>query len=180
MEWALKFGDVLDWLRSSPMNQAIVGVGVILLLLVVILLVRRRRSRARKAAAAVVGGPIGRVGGPTEQVLELYRESHPAFYRIVDEYRRQQGLDQFLNEPDFASAFQRLKSLKSKTDRQKRDKRVSALQISAAGERENVNKETRAAMLTILRVLYLNRSPETTLTPQADAELDRLLESLTD
>jgi len=178
MEWPVKLEDVLEWLRSSPINQAIVIGGVVLLLLVVILLIRSRRSRHK---GPVARGALGRLDGRTQEVLELYRESHPAFYRIVEEYRQHQVLDQLLlTDPDFAAAFEKLKKLKSKAERQTRDKRVSALQISAAGDRESVNKETRAAMLTILRVLYLNRDAGTAVTPQADADLDRLLESLTD
>ena len=179
MEWPVKFGDVLEWLRSSPINQAIVVGAVVLLLVVVILLIRSRKSRVSRKP--VTQGGLGRLlDSRTQEVLELYRESHPAFYRIVDEYRQHQVLDQLLTDPDFAAAFDRLKMLKSKAERQSRDKRVSALLITAAGDRENVNKETRAAMLTILRVLYLNRDATTGLTPQADADLDRLLESLTD
>jgi hypothetical protein len=177
MEWPVKVGDVLEWLRSSPINQAIVVGGVVLLLVVVILLIRSRKARARKRPVVEA---LGRLDGRTQEVLELYRVSHPAFYRIVDEYRQQQVLDHLLTDPDFAAAFEKLKTLKSKAERQSRDKRVSALQITAAGDRESVSRETRAAMLTILRVLYLNRDFTTELTPQADADLDRLLESLTD
>ncbi len=78
MEWPVKFGDVLEWLRSSPINQAIVVGAVVLLLVVVILLIRSRKSRVSRKP--VTQGGLGRLlDSRTQEVLScIERVTRPS------------------------------------------------------------------------------------------------------
>jgi hypothetical protein len=171
----MKLNQVLEWIGKSPNYLIVAGIAVVLLFLIV--WVFRRRSSKRKVAAQAAARSSAR--GDLKDVFEAYRDSHPAFYRVMTQIQATRRLDEFMSNNEFAGAIAKLRLWQAVRAGTKPIKpgAVSPLTIQAGSK--NANPEVRAAMITVIRILYASPDVTKGLGPSAEAELDKLLESLT-
>jgi hypothetical protein len=174
----MKLNQVLEWIGKSPVNQLIVVGAAIVLLLLIVWLFRRRSSR-RKAAAQAAARVQSTTRNELKDVFEAYRESHPAFYRIMSQIQANRRLEDFMSNNEFAGAIAKLRLWQAVRTGVKPVKQGSISPLTIQAESKKANPEVRAAMITVIRILYA--SPEITkgMGPATEAELDKLLESLT-
>jgi len=174
----MKLNQVLEWIGKSPMNQLIVGAAAIVLLLLIFLLFRRRSSKPKPPGQAAAR--IQSTKNELKDVFEGYRDSHPAFYSVMSQIQANRRLEDFMSNNEFAGAIAKLRLWQAVRVGVKPAKQsgVSPLTIQAAGSNKP-NPEVRAAMLTVIRVIYASPEISQKLGPTVEKELDKLLESLT-
>ncbi len=173
----MKLNQVLEWIGKSPMNQLIVGGAAIVLLLLIVFLFRRRSGKPKVGAQAAARMPATK--NDLKDVFEGYRESHPAFYTVMSQIQANRPLDQFMSNNEFAGAIAKLRLWQAVRVgvRPAKQGGVSPLTIQAGPKK--ANPEVRAAMITVLRVVYASPDVSQGLPPTTVAALDKLLESLT-
>ena len=173
----MKLNQVVEWIGKSPMNQLIVVGAAIVVLLLILFLLRRRGKKADVGAQAAAR--IQATKSDVKDVFESYRESHPAFYSVISQIQAHRRLEDFMSNNEFAGAIAKLRLWQAVRVGVKpaRPSGPSPLTIQSASKK--ANPEVRAAMLTILRVLYASPEVSKVLDPSTEAELDKLLESLT-
>lgn len=176
MGWPL----TLDPRAWDSVQQMVVGAVAVILLLVLLAVVRgrRRRAEARAAQWSTEGGEIRdsrRLRRALEETLIAYRKSHPLFYQFLTTFQEEHALDDLFEHEEVDAAFARLTFHR---DRQETARSRSTLHLDTASAGKG-DREIRAAMVTILRALYLKPEFRRELTSQAVQELDTLLDSLT-
>ena len=175
-----KLGEVVDWLAASQTRQIIVvAVAAVLILACVWILIRRRNKASAKPMKAPMAMPTPASG--LQEVFEAYRESHPAFYNIMTAVQENRRLDEFMANHEFAGAVAKLRIWQAarRASRSDKDAKQAILRIDQANRADQSNHEVRAAMVTILRVLYSSPDVSESIVSRAEVEMDRLLESLT-
>jgi hypothetical protein len=174
----MKLNQVLEWIGKSPVNQVIVGGTAIILLLVILVLVRRRGSRKVKVGSQAAAR-IQASKNDLRDVFEAYRETQPAFHSVMTQIQTSRPLDDFMANNEFAGAIAKLRLWQAVRvgARPARPTGVSPLTIQPTSPKGN--PEVRAAMLTILRILYASPEIGERLAPATEAEMDKLLDSLT-
>ncbi len=174
----MKLNQMLEWIGKSPMNQLIVGGAAIVVLLLIMFLFRRRSSKANKVAGQAAAR-IQATKNDLKDVFEGYRESHPAFHSVMSQIQANRRLDEFMSNNEFAGAIAKLRLWQAVRVgvRPARPAGVSPLTIQPGAKK--ANPEVRAAMITVLRILYTSPEISQGLAPGTEAELDKLLESLT-
>ncbi|HXK58450.1 MAG TPA: hypothetical protein PLP42_01020 [Acidobacteriota bacterium] len=169
---------VLEWVGRSPVNQMIVGGAAIIVLLLIILLVRRSRKRKPVAGKVEAADRLRAARSDPKEVFEGYRESHPAFYKVISQIQAEQSLDNLMSNTEFAGAVAKLK-LWQTVRGGKTGKPSNKGPLSIQAGRADSNAEVRGAMITILRIIYSSPEISGKLSPKTESELDALLESLT-
>ena len=174
-----QLNEVIDWLSSSLTNQIVVAAVAVLLLVCVWILVRRRKKVSAKPLKAPVAMPTPASG--LQEVFESYRESHPSFYNIMAAVQENRRLDELMSNNEFAGAVAKLRIWQAarRASRADKDAKQAILRIDQANRADQSNHEVRAAMITILRILYSSPDISGSIVSRAEAEMDRLLESLT-
>lgn len=174
----MKFNQLLEWIGKSPINQLIVGGAAILLLLLIVFLIRRR-SRKPKATVQAASARIQATKNDLRDVFEGYRESHPAFHRVMTQIQADRRLDEFMSNNEFAGAIAKLRLWQAVRVGVKPAAKQGATPLTIQPASKNANPEVRAAMITVLRVIYSSPQVSQGLAPATEQELDKLLESLT-
>jgi len=173
----MKLNQVLDWISRSPTNQLIVaGAAIVLLLLIWILLRRRGKKQTVSGQAAA---RIQATKNDLKDVFEGYRESHPAFHRVMSQIQGTRRLDEFMSNNEFAGAIAKLRLWQAVRVGVKPGKQTGSSSLTIQAAPKKANPEVRAAMVTVLRILYASPEISKGLSPATEAELDKLLESLT-
>ncbi len=173
----MKLNQVLEWIGKSPMNQLIVAGAVIVLLLLIFFLFRRRSSKPKTAGQAAAR--IQATKNDLKDVFEGYRESHPDFHRVMSQIQADRRLDEFMSNNEFAGAIAKLRLWQAVRVGVRPAKQAGAAPLTIQPGSKKVNPEVRAAMITVLRVLYASPQVSQGLAPATEKELDKLLESLT-
>jgi LPXTG-motif cell wall-anchored protein len=175
-----KLAEVLNWLNSSQTNQIIaVGAAVILLALAIWMIVRRRKKAPAKLVKTTSVAQSAHTG--LQEVFDAYRLSHPSFYNIIAAVQESRHLDEFMSSTEFAGAIAKLRIWQAarRASRSDKEAKQGILRIDATTRADQSNHEVRAAMITILRILYSSPDVSKSLASRAESEMDRLLESLT-
>ena len=173
----MKFNQVLEWIGKSPTNQLIVGGTAIVLLLIIWFLFRRRSKEAKVTGQAAAR--IQATKSDLKDVFEAYRESHPDFHRVMAQIQANRRLEDFMSNNEFAGAIAKLRLWQAVRVGVKPTKSSGASPLTIQSPSKKANPEVRAAMLTILRILYTSPEVSQGLPPSTEAELDKLLDSLT-
>lgn len=165
----------------GPHYRIIAGGAIVIVLLLLLAVLRTRRRRVASAehasryAATREIKDVKLLAKDLEETLGVYRKSHPLFYQLVKSHQEKHSIDDLFENEEVEIAFGKLAFHK---DRKKKMKgRETALGL------ENVlteDRETRAAMVTILRALYSDPGFRDQLTPAGESQFDRLLDSLTE
>jgi hypothetical protein len=175
---SLNSQDIRQWLQN-PSNQMIVAAAAILLLVAIWLLVRRRRRGAAERTRRLksVDQPLKRAD--LKDVLESYRLSHPAFYDLVNKVQQHHSLNDLSENNEFAGATAKLRLIQAvRRGSGSSSAKAGVLRLDAERGKDS-SREVRAAMVTILRILYASPEIRATLESTGEGELDRLVESLT-
>lgn len=175
----------LDPRAWDVMQQSIGGLLAIILLLVLLALLRGRRRRAearsmegsRYAAVREIKDPQ-RLRKELRQTLDAYRQSHPLFCEILKAFQEKRSLDDLFENDEVEVAFGKLTFYKDQKERRVKERSVASLLLEK--DDPGRGRDIKAAMVTILRALYLNPQFRRELSPAVEANLDRLLDSLTD
>jgi len=173
----MKLDQMLEWIGESPMNQLIVGGAAIVLLLLILFLFRRRGHKSQGGLQATARLQANK--SDLKDVFEGYRETHPAFHSVMSQLQANRRLDEFMSNNEFAGAIAKLRLWQAVRVGVKPGKPGGASPLSIQAGAKKENPEVRAAMITILRILYTSPEISRGLAPKTEAELDRLLESLT-
>jgi hypothetical protein len=137
-----------------------VGAGVILLLVSVVLLVRRRRRRA----------PVTGFGFD----LATYQGRNPGFVHALQAIADRGLLEELSRRGDVRAALRLLKERGGAQRPRKRDRRTSLLDRPPP-----VDQRVDAAILTILRAVYMDEGLRRAVPGEAQREIDRYLDGLT-
>ncbi len=174
----MKLNQVLEWIGKSPMNQLIVGGAAVVLLLLILFLFRRggKKTKVTNQAAA----RIQATKNDLKDVFEAYRESHPAFHSVMTQIQANRRLEDFMSNNEFAGAVAKLRLWQAVRIGVKPAKPTGVSPLTIQPTSKKANPEIRAAMLTTLRILYASPEVSQGLAPSTEAELDKLLESLTE
>ncbi|MFB3906494.1 MAG: hypothetical protein ACE15E_23880 [Acidobacteriota bacterium] len=174
----MKLNQVVEWIGKSPMNQLIAVAAALVLLLLILFLLRRRSRKAKGGVQAAAR--IQATRNDLKEVFEGYRESHPTFYSVMSQIQANRRLDEFMSNNEFAGAIAKLRlwqAVRVGVKPAKPPAGVSPLTIQATPKK--ANPEVKAAMVTVLRILYSSPEISKDLPSTTEAELDKLLESLT-
>ncbi|RPI29841.1 MAG: hypothetical protein EHM61_00025 [Acidobacteria bacterium] len=175
----MNFDEMLNWAGKSPVNQLIVAAAAIVLIVLIVLVVRRL---TKKPAKKVEGSSarLQAAKNDLREIFEGYRESHPAFHSVMTQLQAHRRLDDFMTNTEFAGAVAKLRLWQAVRGGVMPGKQAGrpSLSIQAAGS-SNPNPEVRAAMITVLRILYASPEVSQGLPSKTEQELDELLESLT-
>lgn len=161
----------MEWPVNMSLELLILlAVAILLIFAAVLALVFSRRKRRKVTAATSV-----------EATFAAYRESHPSFYRILSSLKGGKELNQLLERGDVRAAVRLLETRRaSQVDKEgSRGNERGLLDLNARGGDVSLDRTVQAAMLTIIRAVYLDEDLRQSLPKGADSELDRLLESLT-
>lgn len=173
----MKLNQVLEWIGKSPTNQLIVGAAAIVILVLILLLLRRRGGKPKVTGQAAAR--IQATRNDLKDVFEGYRESHPAFHSVMTQIQAQRRLDEFMSNNEFAGAIAKLRLWQAVRVGPKPAKQSGVTPLRIQPGAKTANPEVRAAMITVLRILYTSPEISKGLEPKTEAELDKLLESLT-
>jgi chromosome segregation and condensation protein ScpB len=172
--------NILQWVRD-PGNQMIVAAVAAVLLLVVLWLVLSRRRQHAERTRADERAEWQPKRSELEDILESYRLSHPAFYGLLKTVQEKHSLDELSEKnKEFAGAVAKLRLIHAARRASRSSKASSALLRLDAERGTNSSREVRAAMITIIRILYASPETRSTLESTGEIELDRVVESLTD
>jgi len=160
----------MEWpLDIEPALQVLVGLGLLLLLAGLGIWLWRRRRKVMPHQLEL------------QETVTAYRYRNPAFYRMMRQFW-ERGLDEALLErPDVEAALRLLSTLRERRrdEVRRKDLGSSLLQLESK-ESKSEARQIQAAILTILRTIYLDPDLRRILPAEAESELDRLLDSLTD
>lgn len=135
--------------------------GLLLLFALAAALLRRRRNRLDPDS-------------DVDPTVAAFRVTHPAFYRIMRSFQRNHDLAEILSQGEVRDSF-RLLQLRTEGGSP-----VAGSPLGLNDPAAAVNDERlQAAMLTILRGIYMEERFTAGLEPEAHKELDRMLDSLT-
>ncbi len=174
----MKLNQVLEWIGKSPMNQLIVGGAAIVLLLLILFLFRRRGKKVKVTNQAAAR--IQATKSDLKDVFEAYRLSHPAFYNVITQIQANRRLEDFMSNNEFAGAIAKLRLWQAVRVGVKPNKPTGVSPLTIQPPSQKANPEVRAAMLTILRILYASPEVSQGLARSTETEMDKLLESLTE
>lgn len=140
--------------------------GAAVLLLFALLIIRWLRSRR-----------AGHIWGKEQTgAMEALRSSHPEFFRIMKDIQQHRRPDEVFRHQDALAAFEKI--LAHQARRKSSGKKGAALLDLAPAEAGHGRRTVDAAVLTILRTLYLDPDLQKALTPEAEQELDHYLDAL--
>ena len=148
-------------LTENTTLSIIIFSGVIMLVAVLTAIYRRQRRSG------------DRVDDGDDPTIAAFRNSHESFYRILQIFQQRHDLAEILSERDVRDAYKLLR-LKNNRPETRAD---SPLQLQDPS-REISEERLQAAMLTILRAIYMDERLVADLDPSAHEELDRLLEGI--
>jgi hypothetical protein len=154
----------MDWSIVSPELLIGIGAGAVLLFAVLFILAFRGRRSNRRFDRLQPRKAV-------RQTAKAYKQSHPAFYEIIRVCEKNRLIDRLLEEEEVAHAFATLY-------RKRRNHGTKPITNSVL-DLGSPHRQIEAAMITIVRSLYFQADLQGCLDPKADAELDRLLETLT-
>ena len=155
----------IDSLLQSEFLLAWVLAGVVVLGLAGLLILRRRRRRKSHFWGKEQTG-----------ALEALRASHPEFFRIMADLQQRRRPDEVFRHQEAQAAFNKI--LAHQARRQSSAKKGGSLLDLAPAEAGHGRRTLDAAVLTILRTLYLDPELKKVLTPEAEEELDHYLDAL--
>lgn len=160
----------MEWPVNMNLELTILLAAALLLVVAAILafvLVRRKGSTQNEASSV-------------EATFAAYRDSHPSFYRILSSLKGGDELSQLLERGDVRAAVRLLETRRPAQRKQeaRRSKERGMLDLGTSDD-SSADRTVQAAMLTIIRAVYLDDDLRRSLPEGADSELDRLLESLT-
>lgn len=155
-------------LKLEPFLIAVILCGGLLFLAGVVILSMRRR-RLSKAEGL----------NDLKATIAAYKANNPHFYRIMEPFLEgKQGAD-LLKRGDIRAAL-KLLSAKVPRARSPLEGRGTVLHLADSGSEGKPDPRTQAAMLTILRAVYLDAQLYRLLPPGVNDELDHLLDTLTE
>lgn len=156
----------IDSLMQSEYLWAWALAGVAVLVLAGVLIWRWRHHRRE-----------GHSWGKEESdALEALRASHPEFFRIMTDIRQRRRPGQVFRHDEAQAAFDKI--LAHQARRASSGKKGGSLLDLAPAEADHGRRTLDAAVLTILRTLYLDPELKKALTPEAEQELDHYLDAL--
>lgn len=167
--------NAINQIRSLPPEWTILLIAAgLLLLILLIVLVAKRRQRTKRVRGGSPGAEADR--RDPRLVLARYRTSHPAFYRIMTAFQENHSMDRLLEGEEAKKAFARLSKIPT-VPKKKGGGRTAVLSLSES-EGSKSPPELEAAMLTLVRSIYMNPEYRNTLPGDSDRELDRFLDNL--
>jgi hypothetical protein len=152
------------WSVDYPIVLIGAVVGVVLLFALLLILVSRWRSKSTRFDPLHPRKAV-------RMTLKAYKQSHPPFYEIVRVCEKERLIERLMEYEEVSRAFSTL--YRTRHNQGKKTITNSVLNLGSP------RRQVEAAMVTIVRNLYFHSDLRSCLTPQADDELDRLLESLT-
>lgn len=160
----------MEWPVNMNLELAILLAAALLLVVAAVLafVLVRRKNRSQNESSSL------------EVTFAAYRDSHPSFYRILSSLRGGDELNQLLERGDVRAAFGLLETRRPAQGQQasRRGNQRGMLDLGTTDD-SSVDRTVQAAMLTIIRAVYLDDNLRRSLPEGAHSELDRLLESLT-
>lgn len=157
----------LSWLQELPGrlglsdDQALlilIVVGAVLLAVIAWFLLRRRRPKADLGID-----------------LDAYRNQNPCFFKVVMAVSEQGLVDQLKERGDVRAALKLLATRDAERRSRQKDRRSSMLDLP--GQQGDNRRE--AAVMTILRAVYMDEVICHALPSDVVGEVDRYLDSLT-
>lgn len=158
LDWLQGLQDGLGLTADQTVLMLIV-VGAILLAIIAWLLLRRRRPRVDLGID-----------------LDVYRKRNPCFFKVLSAVRDQGLVEQLKERGDVRAALKLLATRDAERRSREKDRRSSLLDLP--GQPEHARRQ-EAAVLTILRAVYMDEVLCHALPAEVVGEVDRYLDSLT-
>lgn len=140
------------------LGVALLGVVV---LVVVVLLWRRRRAPTPNESV--------------DRMMESMRLTHPSFFVALSYVRKAGLMGEFMERDEVRRAVEILANADEQRKNRRRDRRGALLSLTPGSG----DVKTQAALLTVLRSIYLDDRVRPGLPPKTLDDLDRFLETLT-
>lgn len=156
----------LDWIRELPGQLGLSADQALLILIVIVaallalvawLLLRRRHPRADLGID-----------------LEAYRNQNPCFFKVIMAVSEQGLVDELKERGDVRAALTLLANRAAERRSRTRDRRSSLLDLPS-----QTDNRQDAAMMTIMRAVYMDEVLCHALPLDVVGEVDRYLDSLT-
>lgn len=158
----------LDWIQNLQDQLGLSGdqgvlilivFAAVLLALIAWLLLRRRRPRAELGID-----------------LDAYRKQNPCFFKVITAVREQGLVDQLKERGDVRAALKLLATRDAERRSRQKDRRSSLLDLPGQPAK---TRHQDAAVMTILRAVYMDEVLCHALPSEVVGEVDRYLDSLT-
>jgi LPXTG-motif cell wall-anchored protein len=150
--------NLVERLGGDQATLILIVVAAVLLALVAWLLLRRRRPRTADLGID----------------LDDYRQQNPCFFKAIRAVSEQGLVDQLKERGDVRAALKLLATRDAERRSRKKDRRSSMLDLPG-----KIDNRQDAAVMTILRAIYMDEVLCHALPNEVLGEVDRYLDSLT-
>ncbi len=158
LDWLQGLQDRLGLTADQTVLMLIV-VGAILLAVIAWLLLRRRRPRVDLGID-----------------LDVYRKRNPCFFKVLSAVQEQGLVEQLKERGDVRAALRLLATRDAERRSREKDRRSTLFDLP--GQPEQARRQD-AAVMTILRAVYMDEVLCHALPSEVVGEVDRYLDSLT-
>ena len=152
-------------MNIQPFIILLVLSGTLLLVAGIVAFIRRQRRRRQMGSVQMI------------RHLEMFRYDSPCFYRIVNFIQEKKEANRLIRHDDVQSALQILEKKGEERAEKPTDSKSSLLNLSTSPK--TLDREIRAAMTTILRVVYYDEELRRNLPADLEQEMDQYLDHLT-